>query len=121
MPATGFSAMRALRFHRSDGSSSTALRVAGVAAMWLIALLAYLAVDPEAHERFHHDADEPGHHCVVTEFAAGEALLLTVAFLLLPLLVRFGRVQWPQSEVRHAAVDLMLQPSCGPPVVPVRA
>lgn len=117
----GLSAMRALRFHRSDGTSSIALRVAGVAAMLLIALLAYLSVDPEAHERFHHDADEPGHHCVVTEFAAGEALVLTVACLLLPLLARFGRVQWPQSEVWHAAADLALQPSCGPPAVSIRA
>jgi hypothetical protein len=112
--------MRLLRFHRKDGSSSLALRVAGTAAILLIALLAYLSVDPEAHERFHHDADEPGHHCVVTEFAAGEALVLTVAFRLLPLIAHFVRVQWVQVEVRHDAVDLVLLPSCGPPAGALR-
>ncbi len=107
--------MRSLRFLRKDGSSSLALRVAGTAAILLIALLAYLSVDPEAHERFHHDADEPGHHCVVTEFAAAGALVLTVAFRLLPLVTHFVRVQWVQIEVRHVAVALRLLPSCGPP------
>ena len=107
--------MRLLRFHHKDGSGSIAFRVVGTAALLLIALLAYLSVDPEAHERFHHDADEPGHHCVVTEFAAGEALVLSVAWMLLPLVTHFVRVQWVQVEVRHAAVDLVLLPSCGPP------
>ena len=110
--------MRLLRFHRKDGSSSTALRVVGTAAMLMIGLLAWLSVDPEAHERFHPDADEPGHHCVVTEFAAGAALVLTVAFRLLPLITHFVRVQWAQVEVRHPIVDLALLPSCGPPVAP---
>jgi hypothetical protein len=113
--------MRLFRFHRSDGSSSIASRAIGTAAVLLIALLVYLAADPEAHERFHHDADESDHHCVVTEFAAGEALVLTVALVVQPLVLRFVRIHWVQIPALHATVDLLLQPSCGPPFAARRA
>ncbi len=107
--------MRLFRFHRSDGTRSFAFRAIGAAAVLLIAFLAYLAADPAAHERFHHDADESDHHCVVTEFAAGEALLVTVSLVVQPVVLRFVGIHWVQVPALHATVDLVLQPSCGPP------
>ena len=64
------------RFQKKDGHSSIAGRAVGTAAVLLVALLVWLSADPEAHERFHHDAGAEDHHCVITDFATGEGFYL---------------------------------------------
>jgi small-conductance mechanosensitive channel len=103
------------RFQQKNGSSSIAARALGTAAILLVMLLTYLSVDPEAHERFHHDADGPDHHCVITAFAAGEALILTAVLTVRPVVTSFVQEHWPVSSAPRRAVDLGPVPICGPP------
>jgi hypothetical protein len=107
--------MTRLRFHQKDGSSSIASRALGLMGILLVALLTYLSVDPEAHERIHHDADGPDHHCVITTYTAGEALFVAPLPLVRPETRIFGYVPWQAQESLRAAVDWVLLPSCGPP------
>ena len=44
----------------------------GVLLIFLVLLLNLLAASPSLHELFHHDADQPGHHCAVTLLAHGK-------------------------------------------------
>jgi hypothetical protein len=105
----------AIRFHRRDGTSSIFTRSVAAASIALVALLAYLSVDLEAHERLHHDADSPDHHCVISAYAAGEALFLAATVVVPPPVESFTSVQWRSAESLRQPVDLVLMPSCGPP------
>jgi len=107
--------MISLRFQRKDGSSTIAARALGTAAIFLVVLLTYLSVDPEAHEHFHHDADGANHHCIITAFAAGEAWVLAGGLVVHPAIAVFSQVQWQTAEslrgrVAHGPVAI-----CGPP------
>jgi hypothetical protein len=109
-------AMNPFRFQRQDGSSSCFGRTTAVAGLLLVALLAYLSADPEAHERFHHDAGKDDHHCVVTDFAAGEAFFLAPRLTVRPAvtpLYEIVRGEAPEFFPRPVAFALL--PSCGPP------
>jgi hypothetical protein len=108
--------MNPFRFLRRDGSISAVGRTVGAVAILLVGLLAYLSADPAAHERFHHDADKADHHCVITEFAAGEALYLAPTIEVRPTLA----VLWESAaaappEIFRPPVDYILRPICGPP------
>jgi len=108
--------MNPFRFQRQDGSSSATARAVGVAAMLLVGLLAYLSANPEAHERFHHDAGHSDHHCVVTEFAAGEAFYIAPVLTLRPTLaVLFETAPAEAEDFLREPVAYVLQPICGPP------
>jgi len=108
--------MRPFRFHRKTGD----LTLAGSSVAWLgvalIALLVWLSADPSAHERFHPDAaggDE--HHCVVTEFAAGEAYYLSPVIVVRPAETIAEVIQVRAIEAPRESADYVLLPSCGPP------
>jgi hypothetical protein len=103
------------RFHKKDGQSSIASQALGTVGVLLVALVAYLSVDTEAHHRFHHDADGPEHHCVITAYAAGEALLVSSVFLVRPVTATPTRLDWHAAECLHPAADLGFAPICGPP------
>ncbi|HTZ19970.1 MAG TPA: hypothetical protein VMC06_03735 [Opitutaceae bacterium] len=108
--------MKSVRFQQNHGSLSRFGKVVSVAAVLLIAFISYLAVNPRAHEFFHHDADHPDHECVVTAFAAGEGLYLAPAIELWPTAVVVQRVHFGAGEVLRDAFARLLPPACGPPV-----
>ena len=104
------------QFRRPDGSSAILARMAGAVAILLLALLVYLSADPEAHERFHHDAGHEDHHCVITDFATGEAFYLAPRFEVRPAVgVFFEVVPCEASDLLQEPVDYVLLPTCGPP------
>jgi len=103
------------QFQRKDGSSTIAAQALGAAAILLVVLLTYLSVDPEAHEHFHHDADGPNHHCVITAFAAGEAWVLAGSLVVRPVIAEFSQVQWQAAESLRGRVAQGPVAICGPP------
>jgi hypothetical protein len=108
--------MNPFRFLRNDGSTSPLARITGLVGILLVGLLVWLSADPEAHERFHPDAGKEDHHCVVTEFAAGEAYYLAPVIELRPteaLLYEVARSA--PKEVLREPVAYVLLPTCGPP------
>ncbi|HEY3756971.1 MAG TPA: hypothetical protein VGL42_12540 [Opitutaceae bacterium] len=107
--------LKAFRFQRRDGTSTVAARVTGVAAVLLIGVLLWLSADPEAHERFHHDAGHEDHHCVVTDFAMGEGYFVAPTVVVAPVKRVFGVVQIAAVEAARVAADVRLEPSRGPP------
>lgn len=86
----------------------------------LVLLLGVLSVSPALHDFCHaddarHDAD-CGHHCVITDFAAGEAWFTPPAMVTEPVRV-VAHVQAPApAGLSVAQVPHRLQPACGPPV-----
>ena len=85
-------------------------------AVLLIGVLAYLAADPAAHERLHPDAGHEDHECVVTTFAAGEALYVAPQIVVRPMPVVVGRVEVAVQTVVLETTHDLLPPACGPPV-----
>lgn len=82
----------------------------------LVLLLDVLAVCPEAHEWFHHDADQDAHECVVTHFLHGS----TPPLENVPLVVE--PIPRPSDEapslvalIAPEAPAFFLPPGCGPP------
>lgn len=104
-----------LRFQQRNGSSTPAARITGSVAMVLIAVLVWLSADPEAHERFHHDADHEDHHCVVTDYAMGEGYYVAPRFVVAPAEMVFEIVRFTAVEALREPVDYLLLPICGPP------
>lgn len=104
-----------LRFQQRNGSSTLAARITGGVAMLLIAVLVWLSADPEAHERFHHDADHEDHHCVVTDFAMGEGYYVAPRIVVAPAGMVFEVVRFTVVEALREPVDYRLLPICGPP------
>jgi len=108
--------MNPFRFQRKDGSGSIAAQTTAGAAILLVALLAYLSANPEAHERFHHDAGQEDHHCVITEFAAGQAFFLAPEIEIRPAEeILFEIAHAEAKEFLREPVDYVLLPICGPP------
>lgn len=103
-------------FRRINGESSALARTVGLLAVLLVMLLVWLSADPEAHEHFHHDADEADHHCAITEFALGEGYYLAPLIVVPPVPWRFEAVRFEAVEVLREPVDYALLPICGPPL-----
>ncbi len=87
----------------------------GVAA---VMLLVWLGVDPEAHEHFHADAGLGDHHCVITDFAAGEGYFLVPRMLTPPVGVVYETLSRSVREASPGRVDYALLPARGPPGAP---
>jgi hypothetical protein len=108
--------MKPYRFQQNDGDLSRFGKIVSLAAFLLIGLVSYLTVNPAAHEFFHSDADHADHECVVTAFAAGEALYLAPQIGVRPTVVAVQRVHFVAGEVLRDASARILPPVCGPPV-----
>lgn len=91
-------------------------KTVSVLAIFLIGLVSYLTVNPEAHEFFHHDSDHADHQCVVTAFAAGEGLCSAPPVDVQPVAVVVGRSDVVAVEILRQALASRLPPVCGPPV-----
>ncbi|HVU33305.1 MAG TPA: hypothetical protein VHE61_07715 [Opitutaceae bacterium] len=104
-----------LRFKNRNGSTSHFARVVSVLAVLLIGLLAFLAASPAAHERLHPDAGHESHECVVTTFAAGEALYVAPQIVVQPTPTVVGRVEVAVKTVVLETAHDLLPPACGPP------
>ena len=88
----------------------------GIAAVLIVGLLAYLAADPEANERFHPCAGHCDHECVVTEFAAGEGLYTVPVIQVKPVAAVVQRVHFQAREPVAESPGFLLLPICGPPL-----
>jgi hypothetical protein len=108
-------ALNSLRFLRHGGKVSVLARIVGHVASALILLLVWLGADPEAHEHFHHDADQGEHHCVITEYAAGEGFYVVPQVSIPPVEAVFGFAHFSAEEPLRESVDYVLLPTCGPP------
>lgn len=90
----------------------------GILLIFLVLLLNLLAASPSLHEWFHHDADQPGHHCAVTTLAHGQvdSASVDVAVSVLTAAIEFS----PQIlvSIPHTLVAT-LPPGRGPPVLPL--
>jgi hypothetical protein len=107
--------MKILSLTRRNGRSTLFGAAAAAVSAGLLGLLIYLGADPEAHERFHHDANQGDHECVITAFAAGEAYYLAPVIEVRPqaeLILSTAPVA--QSRLRESP-SFRLLPSCGPP------
>lgn len=107
--------MRSLKLLGNRGDVTALARIVSCLAAFLILLLVWLGADPEAHEHFHHDADQGEHHCVVTEFAAGEGFYIVPQVSVPPVEAVFGIAHFSAEEPIREAVDYVLLPICGPP------
>ena len=89
-------------------------------AVLLVLMLGVLSVSPVLHEHCHanttnHEAD-CDHHCVVTDFAAGNAWFTPPALLNEPAQISFAlKLEAPTRE-KPGSDNYRLQPACGPPV-----
>jgi hypothetical protein len=84
----------------------------------MLALLLFLgvaAVSITAHELVCPDADQLGHHCVVTEFAAGQIETPLVAVACLAVLLGVLTVLSWNNEAHPASPLFQLSPSRAPP------
>ncbi len=107
--------MKFLSFTRRNGRSTLFGRTMSVVSAGLLGLLIYLSADPEAHERFHHDADQGDHECVITAFAAGEAYYVAPVIEVRPQADLFVATNQVVESRRHGTPPFRLLPSCGPP------
>jgi hypothetical protein len=91
-------------------------KTAGAAGLFtLLLFLGLAAVSPPVHEMVCPDADQPGHHCAVTDFATG--LLEAPALAWAGLAVFFGVptvLLWTKEPHRPAPL-FRLSPSRAPP------
>jgi len=107
--------MKSFRFQHKKGGLSLFGKMVGGAAILLIGLIAYLASSPEAHEIFHPDAGHGDHGCVVTSFAAGEALYVAPEIKVQPTAVVLERMEGTAGEMVRDFSANLLPPVCGPP------
>jgi hypothetical protein len=107
--------MKALKFHRRDGTVSTLARAVAAGAVSIVLLLVWLSADPEAHEHFHHDSGGSEHQCVVTQFAIGEGYYIVPQVSVPPVEAGFGPAHFSADEALREEVDYVLLPTCGPP------
>jgi hypothetical protein len=95
------------------------LRASRPAAAWLMValfgtLLAFAAAQP-LHLIHHEDAGHADHHCVITEFAAGQAEVAAAPLSLSPIpWVTLPRLS-PPDAARFTSRDLRLAPGRAPP------
>lgn len=93
-------------------------RFAAMLAVALVLVLDVLAVCPEAHEFFHHDADAAEHECVVTHFLHGSTTPVDFCPLVVgPVLVGENEPRLAAVVVLPAAPSFLHPPGCGPPAV----
>lgn len=90
-------------------------RAVAVVGIGLVCMLVWLSADSGAHERFHHDADHADHHCVVSEFSAGEAIYAVPTIVIHRPDVRCQSAAYRAAERPPEPVAYRLLPSCGPP------
>jgi hypothetical protein len=108
--------MKSLGFQSRSGECSILGRATILSAVSLVALLAWLSADPEAHEYFHHDADHADHHCTVSDFALGEGYYVAPQIVSAPTPLRLENVNCEAAEILREPVDFVLLPICGPPL-----
>ncbi len=99
---------------------SRSVRGLSVLATLLVLLLGVLSVSPILHECCHdrvanHDTD-CDHHCVVTDFATGEAWFTPPVLLNVPSQVVVGIERSAPAWPALGQDGYRLQPACGPPV-----
>jgi hypothetical protein len=107
--------MKFLSFTRRNGRCTLTGRAMALLSAGLLGLLIYLGADPEAHERFHHDADQGDHECVITAFAAGEAYYIAPVIEVRPQADLIISATPAVKNRLPETPSYRLLPSCGPP------
>jgi hypothetical protein len=82
----------------------------------LLGLLLYLGSSPEAHGKFHHDADHCDHACVITAFAAGEVYYVAPVIAVRPMVMALTGLAAVANAPFPEAPRFRLLPICGPPL-----
>ena len=85
----------------------------------LVLALATLAASPSLHLALHPDANDSGHHCPITEFAAGH-LLVALAAVAITLQLRIAWRSPIADPSAPSPTRLGLPPSRAPPTCPGR-
>lgn len=88
--------------------------VAGMA-LALVAVVIVAAASPEVHSGLHADAGDEGHHCAITDYAAGESYSPVTPIAVAPAAMTIAVLARAGTVAPAPAAHYRLRPACGPP------